>query len=116
MRGRRPGPSVALTTLGLVALGCAVLGLSTCGPEETLPPIEVTVPVGATFNSVVDTLISRGILSGRRSFRFYARLTGADRQIRSGRYRLVPGSPQREILETLQPNEVEDVLMILKVP
>ena len=106
MRDRRPRPSVALTALGLVALGCAVLGLSTCGPEETLPPIEVTVPVGATFNSVLDTLISRGILSGGRSFRFYARLTGADRQIRSGRYRLVPGSPRSEILETLTSGRV----------
>ena len=106
MSGRLPRSSAALTTLGVVVLGGAVLAISTCGPEETLPPIEVTVPVGATFNSVVDTLISRGIVPGGRRFSLYARLTGADRQIRSGRYRLVPGSSQSEILETLTSGRV----------
>ncbi|HIF05545.1 MAG TPA: endolytic transglycosylase MltG [Gemmatimonadetes bacterium] len=106
MSARRPRRSVVLATLGLLALGSVVLGLSARGSGENGPPVEVTIPPGASFNSVVDTLLKRGILSGGRSFRLVARLTGADRQIRSGRYELVPGSPRSEILEALTSGRV----------
>jgi UPF0755 protein len=106
MRAIRPRRSAVFSALGLLALGGVILGLSTLGSEETGPALEVTVPAGATFNSVVDTLLDRGILSGGRTFRIVARLTGADRQIRSGRYRLIPGSSRREILEALTSGRV----------
>jgi UPF0755 protein len=80
--------------------------MSACGFDEPPRAVEVTVPAGATFDSVLDTLLERGILEGGRSFRFYARLTGADRRIRSGSYALVPGTPRSEILETLTSGRV----------
>lgn len=104
--GRRPLPSGALTTLGLIASSCAVLALSACGSEKIREPVEVTVPAGATFDSVLDTLVDRGVVTGRRRFRIYARLSGADRRIKAGRYTFVPGTSGSDILETLTSGRV----------
>ena len=102
-----------LTTLGLIASSCAMLGIVACGSDEPGETIEVTVPAGATFDSVLDTLVARGVVAGGRRFRLYARLTGADRQIRSGRYALVLGTPWGEILETLTSGRVMTFQMII---
>jgi UPF0755 protein len=75
--------------------------MAACGTHEPAQAIEVTVPTGTTFNSVLDTLVDRRVVAARRRFRFYARVTGADRRIRSGSYALVPGASWGEILETL---------------
>jgi UPF0755 protein len=75
--------------------------MTACGMDEPAEAIEVTVPAGAAFDSVLDTLVDRGVVAGRRRFRFYARVTGADRRIRSGSYALAPGASWGEILETL---------------
>jgi UPF0755 protein len=94
------------STLGLIASIGATFWTSGCGLDEPPQAIEVTVPAGATFDSVLDTLLEREVLQGGRSFRFFARLTGADRRIRSGSYTLVPGAPRSEILETLTSGRV----------
>jgi UPF0755 protein len=101
MRARRPRSSALPTTLGLVVASYAALGMAACGTHEPAQAIEVTVPTGTTFNSVLDTLVDRRVVAARRRFRFYARVTGADRRIRSGSYALVPGASWGEILETL---------------
>ena len=107
MRGvqKRP-PSALLTTVALLASGCAVLAVAACGSGDTPRSIEVTVPAGATFDSVLDTLVTRRVVDARRRFRFYARVTGADRRVRAGSYALVPGAPWGEILETLTSGRV----------
>ena len=106
MMARPPRPSVLPTTLGLIAASCAAVGMTACGADEPNQAIEVTVPAGTTFDSVLDTLVTRGVVAGRRRFRFYARVTGADRRIRSGSYALVPGASWGEILETLTSGRV----------
>ena len=106
MRARRPRSSALFTTLGLIAASCAGLGIAACGADEPAQAIEVTVPTGTTFDSVLETLVDRGVVSARRRFRFYARVTGADRRIRSGSYALVPGVSWGEILETLTSGRV----------
>ena len=106
MRALQPQRSVLLTVLGLTVLGIVALGITAYGSDEPHSPIEVNVPAGTNFDSVLDTLVTRGVVVGRRRFRLYARLTGADRRIRSGRYSLVPGTPMREILETLTSGRV----------
>ena len=103
-RKRRPSP--LLTTIALIASGCAVLAVAACGSQDAPRTIEVTVPTGATFDSVLDTLVTRGVVVAKRRFRFYARLTGADRRIRAGSYGLVPGAPWGEILEALTSGRV----------
>ncbi len=106
MSARRARSSAPLTALGLIASCCTVLGMAACVTDEPTRMIEVTVPAGTTFDSVLDTLVTRGVLTEPRRFRLYARLTGADRRIRSGNYALVPGAPWGEILETLTTGRV----------
>jgi len=108
MRDTQPRRSrrLTLTAFGFIASSCAVLGIAACGPDEPAQAVRVTVPHGAIFDSVLDTLVTRGVVAGGRRFRLYARLTGADRRIRSGSYVLVPGTPMREILETLTSGRV----------
>ena len=75
-------PSAHLIALGLIASSCAALGIAACGSDEPLQMIEITVPPGTTFDSVLDTLVTRGVVAGGRRFRLYARLIGADRRVR----------------------------------
>ena len=101
MRDLQPRPLGRPAALGLIAAGCVVLAIVAFRPNDPPQDIEVTVPPGATFDSVLDTLVTRGLVNGKRRFRFYARLTGADRRIKSGRYILVSGTSYGELLETL---------------
>ena len=113
MRDLQRRPSARFTALGFIASSCAALGIAACSSDEPPRMIEVTVPAGTTFDSVLDTLVTRGVVAGGRRFRFYARLTGADRRIRSGSYVLVPGTPWGEILETLTSGRVMTFAMTI---
>ena len=84
----------------------ACLAYVACDSREPGEPVRVTVPQGVTFGTVLDTLVERGIVSGPRRFRFYARLKGADRQVRAGDYDLAPGGAWSEILESLTTGRV----------
>jgi len=68
--------------------------------------VAVTVPSGASFRAVVDTLHDRGLVGRPRLFRAYARFKGADRQVRSGPYSLLPGTSWSEILTILTEGRV----------
>ena len=103
---RRRRPSALLTAATLVVAGCAVLGMAACGSVDAPRAIEVTVPAGTTFDSVLDTLVTRGVVVAKRRFRLYARVTGADRRIRAGSYALMPGAPWGEILDELTSGRV----------
>jgi UPF0755 protein len=69
------------------------------------------VPPGASFGTVVDTLVARGVLTRATAFRVYARLRGDDRRVRSGRYRLVPGTGWDQLLTVLTEGRVVTVPM-----
>ena len=84
------------TLLCLVALATGA-----CGGGPTGAPVEVEVPAGATFAGVVDTLESRGIIGSPGRFSLYARLKGADHEIRAGRYAFRRGEAWSTIVETL---------------
>jgi len=85
-------------------LGCsAVLG---CGPDAPGESVRITVPPGVTFAAVLDTLVDRGIVTGPRRFALYARMTGADRQIRAGDYDLAPGDSWGNVVEALTTGRV----------
>ncbi len=86
----------------LVLLG----GLGACSgsplpSSEGSPPVEVTVPAGASFREVVDSLELRGLVRHGRLFRLYARMRKADREVRSGQYAFPLGSSWSRILEDL---------------
>lgn len=87
-------------TVALVAL---TLG---CGDGADAPSRDVTVPAGATFQAVVDTLAARGVIEHESLFALYARSRGADTRVRAGGYRLDPDDPWSEIVDALTEGRV----------
>ena len=113
MRDLQRPPPARLTALGFITSSFVALGIAACSADAPSRMIEVTVPAGTSFDSVLDTLVTRGVVAGGRRFRFYARLTGADRRIRSGRYVLASGTPWGEVLETLTSGRVMTFTMTI---
>jgi len=87
-------------------------GCSSPPPEG--PPVEFTVPSGATFREVVDTLQARGIVTKPRLFRVYARLKRLDREVRSGEYAFLRPTPFSRILRDLTEGRV--LTEVLTIP
>lgn len=92
----------ALALASLLAAGCSA-------PRGQ--PLQVTVPPGVPFSSVVDSLEARGVVRHVTAFRVYARLRGDDRHIRAGRYELTPGAGWNQILDALIEGRVVTVPM-----
>lgn len=76
------------------------LGVGACNGEPA-ELVEFTVPVGASFQQVTDTLASRDLVGHPRLFRALARMRGDDRAIRAGRYRVSEDIGWRALLDTL---------------
>jgi UPF0755 protein len=83
----------------LISSGCSA-------PEPEGPPAEITVPSGATFSQVVDTLRARGVVTKPRLFKLYSRLKGVDREVRSGQYAFPQPTPWSRILRDLTEGRV----------
>ena len=66
------------------------------------PKQQVTIPSGASFGVVAESLSTRGIVDHPRWFRILARIRGKDRSIRSGIYELPQHSPAWSVLDALE--------------
>lgn len=86
----------------------ASLWLAACG-GPTGEPVEISVPAGATFSVVTDTLASHGIVRWPALFRAYARVRGDDGRVKAGRYQLAPGERWSRILDDLTAGRVVTV-------
>lgn len=104
----RVSKRIAKTLAGLLALvfvlalGWAALG----GQPPGEGPVTVTIPAGASFWEVVDTLHARSLVGKPRLFRAFASFKGADRRVRSGSYAFTPGTGWSEILVILTEGRV----------
>jgi len=87
----------------------ATLVLHGCGSDA--PPVQVDIPAGASFSDVVDSLSARGLVGSTTLFKAYARIRGADRAVRSGRYSIRPGSSWNRIIGALTRGEVMTIPM-----
>lgn len=85
-----------LTTLLLLLVGCRAPD-----PAPGGDPVTVTIPPGASFANVTDSLVSRGLVSRPRIFTLLARVRGLDRGIRAGSYSFQPGASWSSLLEDL---------------
>lgn len=104
---RRP-LRASLAVLTLLAIGaCGDRGVAT-------GEVEITIPPGASFAQVTDTLFARDLVSIPWLFRGYARLRGNDRQVRSGLYRVPADAAWTEILDQLVAGRV--VALPLTIP
>lgn len=89
-------------------LWTGVVVAAACGGEPSAgPPVEVTVPPGASFAQITDTLAARHLVGAPRLFRMYARIRGADTAARSGRYVFRTGAGWSRILDALVAGRVE---------
>ena len=79
--------------------------LVACGGPQG-EPLTITVPRGATLQSVADTLVARRIVGSRRGFYYFARARGDAREIRAGRYAFRAGEGWRNILDDLTAGRV----------
>ena len=62
----------------------------------------VTLPAGATFSAVTDTLVAYGIIDNPLWFKLLARVRGTDRSVRAGVYQFDPGQSAWKVLTTLE--------------
>lgn len=92
-----PGVTARATLTALWSVGVLACGGGDAGGER----VEVTVPAGATFEQVVDSLEARGVVGHPTLFSLFARLRGADRQVRAGRYAFSQAAGWAAVLEDL---------------
>lgn len=87
------------TPAGTRAVVLALM-LSACvGTNATTE--RVTVPAGATFVALTDTLVAHGVIAERRLFTLIARLRGVDRSVQAGVYEFPPGTTPWKVLAVL---------------
>jgi len=90
---------------GCALAGAAILFLLQANYFATTasgrPPIEFTIPAGASFAQVVDTLTSRDIVGSTFLFRALARVRGNDRAVRAGVYQVPIGIRWVPLLDRL---------------
>jgi UPF0755 protein len=82
-----------------VALALAAT-LAACAGTNSAPE-RVTVPPGATFGAVTDTLAAHDVIASRRIFKLIARVRGVDRTVQAGVYDFPPGTPPWDVLKVL---------------
>lgn len=84
---------VRLTVVALVVMAC--------GPDANRPVERITVPPGAGFATVRDTLAARQLIARPSWFTLVARVRGLDRALKAGVYDIRPGTSASAILAML---------------
>ena len=100
-RGTLPGNGSSRSRArSLATLGMTVAALTGCAGTNSTPE-RVTVPAGAAFGAVTDTLAAHGVIASRRIFKLIARVRRVDRTVQAGVYEFSPGTPPWEVLDVL---------------
>ncbi len=92
--------------------GCGGEGAG-AGPGDPASPgadpevVRFTVPPGAGFRQVTDTLVARELVGWPTLFRVYARIRGDDGSVRAGPYAVAPGIGWGALLDDLVAGRVE---------
>lgn len=97
------GPRQLATRLFAVAM---LLGASGCGGSPEGEPVRFTVPAGAGFGAITDTLASRDIIDNPTIFRLYARFRGSERAVKPGVYEVQRGLAWSDLLDKLVSGDV----------
>lgn len=89
----------------LTAAPC--VALAACAGEPTGDPVQFTVPSGASFDQVIDTLAARDLVGFPAGFKIMARLRGDDRGVRAGGYSVPSDIGWFSLLDELVEGRVE---------
>lgn len=84
-----------------VPVVASAAALVACGSPTDGALVRVTVPRGAPFAVVAESLVARQVIADRDLFAFYARVTGRQRAIQAGTYELTRGLSYFDLIETL---------------
>ena len=106
---RRPRAARTTRLLALVATAFA----AACGGDGSGEIIRVRVPRGASFSAVADSLANKEIVRAPGLFRVYARLTGADRNIKPGTYGFRKGTGWKRVLDDLHAGRVLHARLVI---
>ncbi|HYW31648.1 MAG TPA: endolytic transglycosylase MltG [Gemmatimonas sp.] len=101
---RRRGRTLSRLVIGalaLVAIAGFWLNRQIGDSGASTEKVTVVIPRGATVRTVSDSLVSTGIITSPRAFRFYASLGNKDRAIKPGQYEFVRGQGWSSVLATL---------------
>lgn len=101
--------ALLVSALTVTLLACGPRAGPEAGGDAMRDSVDVTVPAGATFRQVVDSLTARGLVGRPALFTLFARMRGDDRQVRSGQYRLEPGASWSALLDALTAGRVVPV-------
>jgi UPF0755 protein len=82
-----------------LATGALTLAAACAGTNSA--PERVTVPPGATFGAVTDTLAAHGVIASRGLFKLIARARRVDRNVQAGVYEFEPGTQPWAVLDVL---------------
>ena len=96
MRGRAERPGGRPFTVPLLLC----LTLAACGGGSSAG--RVTLPAGATFSAVTDTLAAHGVIGSPTWFKLMARARGSDRSVRAGVYEFTTGLSAWKVLDILE--------------
>jgi UPF0755 protein len=99
-----------ITLAAWVLLG----GAAACGSGEGEgEPVQLSVPAGASFSQVSDTLAARGIINMPTVFNIYARMRGATGGVQPGTYAFRPGTAWSQILADLNAGRVQTMRIVV---
>jgi UPF0755 protein len=85
----------------------ALLLLLACGaPPSGGAPVRITIPAGASFHAVTDSLSAHGLIGSPLWFRLLARMRGVDRSVKAGIYDLPDGAGAWQLLTALESGRV----------
>lgn len=87
--------------------------LTACGGEGEGEPVHVTVPDGASFGQVTDSLAAHDIIKAPPLFTLYARATGAANSVKPGTYAFRANTSWGRVLDDLQAGRVMTARIVI---
>ena len=70
------------------------------------------IPSGSSFESVADNLKEQGIIEDRKSFEWVAAKKGYDSQVKPGRYKILNGFTNNELVNMLRSGNQDPVMVV----
>ncbi len=93
---------IGLSVVVLLAAGAGLAFHALHRPLTVTPDTRVIVAEGESFSAIARRLAKRGILSDPRPITWYARATGAARQVRSGEFSVGSATTPLDLLDVLR--------------
>jgi UPF0755 protein len=88
----------------VLVAACAVM-LGACESNTRGAAVKVTIPPGASLRTAAESLHKAGLVSFPRFFRYYAKATGDDHDIKAGTYSLRSGESWSKLITALRDGE-----------